>query len=395
MLVTMLRKEFPHRFQGASSEEFAVAIGSGDYPHVKLKNLPHATGVAPVLMFGSVFREETVYPNMVAMPMPGTHLQCFVVWSQFQRVCGGFRTMRGKGPNSGWHGHGQLVFGEEFSLDWDALIPQVIWRGTDFGYLPLLARPKKTQPLGEHIESLVIERKLRGESKEDKMMEATQALRENYELLLPRWKGCVISAEAELEVTKGKRDLAWADMKLSRSMHNGIFPFTLGSKKYLTYDEVGIATGQFLGSLETAKYKYQIDLGGGGGTTWLGTLAKLSMPGLLFHHITPTKDYIHDRLKPWKHYIPVAPDLRDLREKFDWAEHHPKQAKRIADQSTQLMRHLGTEEGFGEMYQEAFVEPLRRIIEAYQPLSTTHPESSWRDILESLPEGSKMKPRGM
>ena len=42
---------------------------------------------------------------------------------------------------------------------------------------------------------------------------------------------------------------------------------------------------------ELAHYKYQIDIGGGGGTTWTGTIQKMAMPGLLFHHITPTKDY--------------------------------------------------------------------------------------------------------
>lgn len=46
-----------------------------------------------------------------------------------------------------------------------------------------------------------------------------------------------------------------------------------------------------------------------------GTVEKLAMPGLLFHHVSPTKDYIHDRLKPWKHYIPVRPDLKDLKAK--------------------------------------------------------------------------------
>ena len=94
----------------------------------------------------------------------------------------------------------------------------------------------------------------------------------------------------------------------------------------------------------------------------------------------------------WKHYIPVSPDLRDLRQKFDWAESHPQQAKRIADRATQLMRHLSSREGFGQMYEEDFVEPLRRIIEAYQPVSYTRPEMKWKDILQSFPEGSRMAP---
>jgi hypothetical protein len=140
---------------------------------------------------------------------------------------------------------------------------------------------------------------------------------------------------------------------------------------------------------DLAKHKYLIDIGGGGGTTWTGTSSKLPMPGLLFHHITPTKDYFHDRIKPYVHYVPISPDLSDLKEKFDWAESHSNYAKQIADQATEFMRYLGTPEGFGHFFQEDFVEPLRKIIEAYQPISSTHPGKSWRDMLEP-PEGSGM-----
>ena len=120
------------------------------------------------------------------------------------------------------------------------------------------------------------------------------------------------------------------------------------------------------------------------GTTWTGTIQKLAMGGLLFHHLTPTKDYIHDRMKPWVHYVPVAPDLRDLKEKFQWAEAHQEAAKMIADQGSALMRHIGTVEGYEEMFQEDFVEPLRRVIGAYQPVSETHPGKPWKEVLKTL-----------
>ena len=109
--------------------------------------------------------------------------------------------------------------------------------------------------------------------------------------------------------------------------------------------------------------------------------------------MTPTKDYIHDQLKPWKHYIPVSTNLQDLKSKYDWAEAYPYEAKRIADAGTEFMRYLGTPQGFEEMFQSSFVEPMRRVIEAYQPVATsTHDEdegsvvssSSWRDVLESM-----------
>ena len=72
--------------------------------------------------------------------------------------------------------------------------PQVIWRGTDFGYLPTLSRPKLSAPIKNNIEKFVEDRKLSHEGRQSKMMEATKALREKYDQLLPRWKGAVLSA---------------------------------------------------------------------------------------------------------------------------------------------------------------------------------------------------------
>ena len=87
LLSFMLRTAFPERFT-PSSDEFAVAFSSGDYPYVDVSQLPHA-GVAPVLHFGSVFRDEDLYRNMVAMPMPyGVHVGCFAEWLEKSEVCG-------------------------------------------------------------------------------------------------------------------------------------------------------------------------------------------------------------------------------------------------------------------------------------------------------------------
>ena len=47
---------------------------------------------------------------------------------------------------------------------------------------------------------------------------------------------------------------------------------------------------------QLGKYKYQIDIGGAGGTTYTGTISKLSMPGVLLHHETATVDSYHHSL---------------------------------------------------------------------------------------------------
>ena len=167
-------------------------------------------------------------------------------------------------------------------------------------------------------------------------------------------------------------------------------PKTIGSEKFAAWESVSIATGESMKPQELAKYKYHIDMGGGGGTTWSGTIEKLAMPGLLFHHVTPMKDYIHDHLKAWKHYIPVSADLKDLKQKFLWAEAHPQEAKKIADAATDFMKELGTPQGFEKLYEQDFVEPIRRVIEAYQPVSIAHFQSSQADILHSPDKASKL-----
>ncbi|KAL7534118.1 hypothetical protein ACHAXR_005643 [Thalassiosira sp. AJA248-18] len=390
----LLRSQFPERFT-PDMPELALAIGSGDYPHIKLKKLPKHRGVAPVFEFGSGFLDTNeIFPNMITMPMPERHhLLCFEEWVKFGTVCTQLKAADEKG------GNGELVFGEEKGLEWDKLIPQLIWRGSDFGYLPSLTRPRPIKPHAFKV----------GKGEQNTKDAAIRALRENYERLLPRWKGVVITAESEQEAEKDGRELPWANIKFSggtKKTHREPEHYYLDDSKVrnlrgwekhaeqdeqlITYDETGIATGKYTSLHELANYKYHIDLAGGGGTTWTGTFQKLAMPGLLFHHVTPTKDYVHDRLEPWRHYIPVSSDLHDLKSKFEWAEAHPDESKWISEQGTAFMRHFISEEGYGQMFQEDFVEPLRRAIEAYQPVSKTYPDKTWVDILQKY--GKRMEP---
>ncbi len=46
--------------------------------------------------------------------------------------------------------------------------------------------------------------------------------------------------------------------------------------------------------------------------SWKGVQSKLALPGVLFHHETPTYDWFHEDLIPWVTYIPVSMDLEDV-----------------------------------------------------------------------------------
>jgi hypothetical protein len=139
ILTILLRNLFPERFQSSQSE-LVLAVSGGDYPAVDTsmygacisKNgerpcddslLEHA----PILHFGSVFRNP-LFPNMIAVPMPRSHTDCFVNWLMHDRQrC-------------------DLFLPVESDATWDELIPQLVWRGTDLMYLAFqnnLERPKK------------------------------------------------------------------------------------------------------------------------------------------------------------------------------------------------------------------------------------------------------------
>ena len=140
----------------------------------------------------------------------------------------------------------------------------------------------------------------------------TERLLDEWENLLPRWRAVTLTLKAESEVEEN--DLPWIDCKFFVAAKQGVAKeiSNVGMDDY-------VIASDYMGSEKTAQYKYQIELGGAGGTTWNGTISKLAIPGLLFHHETPMKDWFFDDLKPWVHYIPIEWDLSDLREKFEWA----------------------------------------------------------------------------
>ena len=278
----------------------------------------------------------------IAMPMPGEHLDCFVRWATTKEVCAQFQP-------------------RQYIGTYENLKNSVIWRGTDFPFLNLqnnLDMPDYEDYIEGNIEP----------NTADPLAAAIAILRENYSQLVPRWQGVVLTAEAEQEARRtNNNSLPKVNIKFSRARGKGK-PAAIGNPKYKQWEDIGFPlAGHGMPPEEMAKFKYHIDIGGGGGTTWTGTTDKLAMPGLLFHHITPTKDYIHDHLLPWMHYVPVQTDLSDLMEKLDWAETHPDEAKKIAESATEFMRQMGTQEGYSNLYLEDVVKPLKEVIEAYVP----------------------------
>jgi len=380
VMTNSLRRLHPERFNPKASE-FVFVLASNDYPQYKFEQSKcyhnHqgkscvSNDFPPVLQLGSVFKHPVV-PSTIAMPLPErNHLPCFHQWLEHGSVCKLLKP-KAKGNPQG------IEFGNQ---EWKDLIPQVIWRGTDQSFLHRVMHGLRKP----HFD-IDVAPKLKGK-KDKKNTDATKALRDVYDHLLPRWKGVVLTSEAEHTQSKGG-GLPWANIKFTSAV-NGKDNNKAFYNKFVEY---GIsAIGESMSHEELSKYKYLIDIGGSGGTD-IDTLDKLAMPGLLFHHETQTKDYLDSIMKPMVHYVPVRGDLSDLQAKFEWAEKNPDKAQKIAKQASHLVKRLSTEAGFLKLSKELFEEPLGSVVAAYKPLKNG---VSWKEFINKHKGGNKrsLRPR--
>lgn len=94
--------------------------------------------------------------------------------------------------------------------------------------------------------------------------DALAALKEDFDNLVPRWKGVVHTAEAERDLeARGKNAkslgpiLPWANIKFSQFIGDeGIKAKTVGSREYSKWEKIGFpAVGENMSLEELAEYK--------------------------------------------------------------------------------------------------------------------------------------------
>lgn len=376
----------PHRFR-PGARDLLFLVSTGDYPHLSRECYARPGGCrrrkvfAPILHFGSAFRDGSILPSLVTMPPPQRiHLRCMSEWQMNHEICEFLLPKSTKKEGGETRG---IVFSEHVNdLAWEDLIPQVERRGNDFPYLPLLYPELRPPDYDTDVEPKLKEysRGVGGK---------IRALNDIYDLLRLRWKAVVVTARAEFEANAANKNpkrkksvLPWADMKFSPvDPDRAAKRDDTQNANHRRWNDVGIpAMGEEIMSLEEmARYKYLVDFGGGGGTSSSSTIQKLALPGLLFHHETAAKDWYHEHLVPWIHYVPVKEDLSDLRERYEWAELHRKKAREIAKKGTEFVRRLGRPQGMDELYRRHFLKPLEDVIEAYQPEEEEMSLESLRD----------------
>lgn len=87
-------------------------------------------------------------------------------------------------------------------------------------------------------------------------------------------------------------------------------------------------------------YKYLISIDGvGAGWKRLPTSLASGSVVLMQHR---WRQFFYPGLKPWVHYVPVADDMSDLVERYEWLTTHPSEAKTIAENGLRFARQILT-----------------------------------------------------
>jgi hypothetical protein len=243
----------------------------------------------------------------------------------------------------------------ETPLPYEDLRPKLVWRGSDFSFLnEFEGYADLTHPRLDY-------------KRINDRDAAVAAIMKQWDKLTPRWRAVALSAQ-------GTDDSHWIDAKFyGHNIH----------QVHTKLQDLGVeVVSQFaMTPNEMATFKYQIDLGGGSGTAWRGTISKLKFPGLLFHHETPYKDWFYDEMKPMEHYVPIDWSLSDLKSQHEWAEKNPYEAKKIAEKATSLFKYMMSEEYMERIYQELFVDYLGNVVINYDGT-----DESWSDIKKKYNE---------
>lgn len=273
MLCYALRHHFPHRFDISASDDFVVLVSSGDEPKLVCDcvgnndaTICNKKEFAPLLQFGAVFRDEGIVPSCVTMPV-WHHLPCFRQWQQSATVCPPYKERAG---NAGFLLDATAVSrGMPMERIWENLIPQIVWRGSDFGFLWCVHPQLRLIDFGMDIAKRISLSQCR-----DSARGILQCLSQLWEILTPRWRAVFWTMEAELDLHEisneegndAPKKLPWIDAKFTVKTH--VHGHALDAKRlerYAPYNQYGlsVASPEFMTLAELSQYRYHFDIGGG------------------------------------------------------------------------------------------------------------------------------------
>lgn len=220
---------------------------------------------------------------------------------------------------------------DQSEYEWSALYDKAVWRGSDYPYLSPAVSSTAATTSDPFVHSI--------EQTGDKLAKMKEILAGHA--VGPRFRAVLMSFLHPNVI----------DAKFFNHYPSG------GSLEQ-TRHSMGFSAEQMMNLETMGRYKYQLDLGGAGGTTWRGVLPKLTMPGVLFHHETPMRDSFYSKITPWKHYLPLDEDLGNFFELIEWVKLHPDEAKKISATATKWVEDFTTVASQLRHNYEALVVPL-------------------------------------
>lgn len=114
---------------------------------------------------------------------------------------------------------------------------------------------------------------------------------------------------------------------------------------------------------EFFKYRYTLDADGYA-CAWASLFLKLASGSTTLKIQSPYEQWYHRALIPWRHFVPVAPDLSDIKECLEWLQAHDEAARTIADESRQFISQI--------TYQSALEETAAtcaELLDCFRPIS--------------------------
>jgi len=96
------------------------------------------------------------------------------------------------------------------------------------------------------------------------------------------------------------------------------------------------------------RYKYVVDVDGYH-CAWKSLFLKLMMGSVVLKVDSPFEQWYHRSLVPWRHYVPISADLKDLKEVRQWLVAHDAAAQQIAQAGSELVSKVKLESALDGM----------------------------------------------
>ena len=204
-------------------------------------------------------------------------------------------------PLAGYTDINSKIFGKnvgKHDCSWDEKIEIAVWRGTSSG----TSWQNKTI---DQIEECI-----------NRALSATD-----------RFGGKVLAKGNRLTLVSRYYDAKFVDVGLSKTgQTDGIAKAYFTKRNFLK---------SRLSDSELLRYKYQIVVDG---NTFASQLPWTLHCASVILMVPPSWESIIAGIRPWQHFVPLAPDYSDLEEKVDWCRAHDTECQEISAAATRLMR---------------------------------------------------------